>query len=634
MKKIVFALLAALLLITGCGKTEKREEPQLTVNSIEFDGYYKGIAYEYGTFYLLNDEKVVKYTVADGEYVLLTTETAEKIDVYNDEVFLFDSEGVTILDPDGKQIDNISFNLEESGISSIDYCAGNDRYIVISGWKNDSVYLEHRVILINRKTQAVTDLTEILKGSYQVMSLYDLDLSDDDQLLITAKVSSAITNRDVTCTVYDIVSDTTTLRKNVPFASKAQFNEGTIYCYADNLLKKYNPDDDTTTTLRNYSPEKISNKLGSEWSNMQVQMILAGNNILMISPHTHSVYVDALQYAVKPLRILCPDSVDLYLHLQEIIADFESEQGINVEIVQLPTENYEDKLFLRFLSFDKEFDLYYLPKISSAMSLYTILQNDQYYPLNEFPEIQAVLDNFPERLTDVIKDDDKVFGLPWNMFTYYLEVNEELFEKYALDIPESDWTFEDVWELCEIIRERDLPVTVFSTDMEIFAYMLKVWAQECNEDASSLQTLLEQIISSQPYLAPKNAGAYGDKENSLFFMSWQYHSGNYSKCDGKLIVFPRLTDTSPYQTILFEAVLVNPNTTQSENAAKLLSAICSDKCTSVAEGVHDFFGPCKPRLLNGDVDSAIGGPLTNIYDQPIPELSEELYAKIRQVLFE
>ena len=634
MKKLIIMLLAIMCLFIGCSKNETDEEIQLDPGSIILNDYYKGITYDNGYFYLLNDTEVYKYNLSTDVYSKLFDVCAEAVDTFKNEIFIFSSNGVTVYDEKGNVLQTFPYDMAEMEIYALDRCVGDDTHIVVSGWRSNSEFLEHKLFLIRRTDGTVQDITSVLKGNAELFQIQGVDISQTGKLLVTAKITSELDNSKNVCIEYNIEKQTVELRKNLPDAVQAQYTGDDIYFYSNQLVKCYDPVDDSITIVRKYSNELLSEKVGIEWSKIQFIFFVAGNNILMISPHAHAVYVDSLRYDSKPLRILCPDNIAMFYAIEETIADYESENHMNVEIVELPMEAYQDKLLLRFLSFDSEFDLYYLPGINASMTLYTILQNKQYYPLNNDPGIQKIFEKYNGGVAEVMKDGDNIYGLPWILNTYYLEVNESAFSEYDLALPNSDWTLDDVWSLCEIIETENLPVTVFSTDMDIISYMLTLWLEEDCTDEEALITLIERIQKNQNSLAPKDAGVYGDADNSLFHISWQYSSENYEESANKLVAFPKYTEDSARRLTLNAAVLMNPNTTQNEKAHEFLCRMYSDNCNVMDSMTIDFSGICKPYLLGGDAVQVINQTIMKLYDQSAALIANNMIKKIKRIVIE
>lgn len=633
MKKITGIMIVILILFCGCTENDQFEEAELQMENITLNDYYKEIVYEYGQFYLLSDEEIFRYDPVSNTYTSVIEVSAETIHVNKNELFIFVSDGVKICDIDGTIQEEYPYSMEEMGIYSLDRCVADDKYIVITGWRNDSTFLEHKLFLIKRGENKTLDLTTVIKENAELIQIQGLDISDE-KLLVTVKITSELDNDKNQCIQYNIDQQAIQFKKNLPGAVQAQYVGEDIYYYANHLVKRYNPESSSVTILRKYSDEFLSEQLNITWTSIQFKLTVAGNNILMISPHINSIYVDSINYDSEPLRILCPDNVSMYYTIEETIADYQAEHGVNVEIIELPMQTYQEKLLLRFLSFDSEFDLYYLPDIKASMTLNTILTNKQYLPLNGYSSVQKITEKHNGTLAEVIKDGDIVFGLPWILDTYFLEVNEEAFIEYDLTVPNNNWTLDDVWKLCETIQSRELPVRVFSTDMDIISHMMILWLEENCNNKESLTTLLERIQKFQSVLAPRNAGAYGDAENALLNISWQYNSANYTESDNKLLVFPRFSDNSTFRLNLNAAVLLNPNTVQADKASELLCAMYMENCNVMEKISVAYTGVCKPYLLGGDAVNTINQHIESIYSTDAEELSELLFKKISRIVFE
>ena len=96
-----------------------------------------------------------------------------------------------------------------------------------------------------------------------------------------------------------------------------------------------------------------------------------------------------------------------------------------------------------------------------------ILQHDYRYletyvnkgllePLDSYVGIQINLDDVEESSLSGGKVNDKLYGIPLGMNTFAVEYDQTTFEKYGIQVPDNEWTYDDFLDVCRQFKEQGI----------------------------------------------------------------------------------------------------------------------------------------------------------------------------------
>lgn len=136
--------------------------------------------------------------------------------------------------------------------------------------------------------------------------------------------------------------------------------------------------------------------------------------------------------------------------LQEIADEWTETSGIDVNINVVDWDNYWT-LLEAGASGGEMPDVFWMHSNTAQM----YMENDLLLNLDDYiANDDAIdLDNYYEGITNLYSSDGSQYALPKDHDTIALLYNEALFEKYGVDTPTDDWTWEDVYEAAAAISE-------------------------------------------------------------------------------------------------------------------------------------------------------------------------------------
>ena len=147
-------------------------------------------------------------------------------------------------------------------------------------------------------------------------------------------------------------------------------------------------------------------------------------------------------YSVKEIQVNIWDNNQL-AGLQEIADEWSAESGVKVNFNVVDWDNYWTLLEAGASGGDMP-DVFWMHSNTAQM----YMENDLLYPLDDMiaADDQIDLANYYEGIVNLYKSGDKQYALPKDHDTIALLYNKAIFDKYGVDYPTDDWTWEDLIE--------------------------------------------------------------------------------------------------------------------------------------------------------------------------------------------
>ncbi len=599
------------LMSTGCGKDHAEIIPPFEASAVTLERSYISCEYSSGKLYFYDGTSVDIYDCVSKTWENMKNLAGICIGVNKDELILVTDEEICVI-KDNAVSHTISFIPEEQGMLSVERCIADDNRIILMGYTADNEYLEHRMVLINRENVNCTDLTALLKREHQVLHVNGMDFTDNGQLAVTAKVTTEIDNDDNVSLILDPGSGTlseTVLER----CEDGRWYGGYLWYREGAKLKRYHEDTMTTTTAAVYYQDSLASLTDTPWETRKMRMFIEGDNVILVSLEDCAVYIDRLVYEEDPLRILVPDTIHFWDQYEEVLLSYRTENHRNVEVTEIPAENFEDKLTLKLMTGDTDFDLYWLSDVSSSSALSAILDKNQYLPL---PDSILTDSAIPAGADAMFRDDSSIFGVPMQMAYYFIDVDAELFAAHGLTVPDDTWTAADLWSLCDEVRELDEELYVFGDLMEISAYLLREWIETEPENKGTLAELAEKIAGYRDVLGtPVNSGGtYDYTASGLLKITWNKALPSDEVFENA-VPYPRYHDSAPYRFQVSALLLANPYT-ENKDAALNMAAMLFEPERVYGNTYHDLYAAGGIGLCGSHMET-IGEMLPDLFNDPV-----------------
>ena len=182
-----------------------------------------------------------------------------------------------------------------------------------------------------------------------------------------------------------------------------------------------------------------------------------GRTVCLFSARAGAVWTEALPDMSGSLKILC-DNLRQEGPMKSLVIRLTKEYGIGVVLELLDLGTYDQKVRVKLLAGDDDFDLYLINGQNGASLLGAILANRAYEPLDQYPELVSRFDGmFPyaERFCRNEKTDPEgvmgeLFGMPFGLAPGggIVAVDPEAGD--WLDLSNAaEWTFDEFCKLAE-----------------------------------------------------------------------------------------------------------------------------------------------------------------------------------------
>ena len=169
---------------------------------------------------------------------------------------------------------------------------------------------------------------------------------------------------------------------------------------------------------------------------------VAAAMILAVPMTAHAYDIDELQVNIWDNNQLAG--------LQQIADEWSAESGVKVTINVVDWDNYWT-LLEAGASGGQMPDVFWMHSNTAQM----YMENDLIYPLDDFiAEDDAIdLSNYYEGIVELYKSNGVQYALPKDHDTIALLYNKALFDKYGVEYPTDDWSWDDVLAAATAISE-------------------------------------------------------------------------------------------------------------------------------------------------------------------------------------
>ena len=132
---------------------------------------------------------------------------------------------------------------------------------------------------------------------------------------------------------------------------------------------------------------------------------------------------------------------------EEDMVNFSVEYDCRVESISYPADEYENRLRMKLLAGDKDFDIVYFDDSCGAM-LPAILNYGLYLPLEKYESVAAGFERYMDGVREIMTCNWHLIGVPFTVSSRGIQITERYAE---LGLPElrNDWTQEDFWKICD-----------------------------------------------------------------------------------------------------------------------------------------------------------------------------------------
>ena len=295
------------------------------------------------------------------------------------------------------------------------------------------------------------------------------------------------------------------------------------------------------------------------------KIFITGNNIVSWSDKS-------IPEEETSIKILIPDDSSLTINykMSEIVKNYTSKTGNNVEIKFIPKENYLNKIRLRLLEQDSSFDLFFIQDVRENQILNSIINYDLYTPINTLPQLKDFVD---DGCIDFVKHalSDKngnMYGIP--LYTAYsvLYLNDGGNKYFGND----KLSFDDIFNFGDSISIDTALFYDINTVYTMFDHLLSLIINQGVTNSS--EEIIIQYLTLIKNLNDQNK-LYSDK-NFLIYEQSLFSVGGVANITKGVVSYPSLNDIDIPSSPVYLGELVNPKTNKSDLVGDFLSFIINE----------------------------------------------------------
>ena len=408
--------------------------------------------------YLASGDRVETY--ANGTRDDFAACDAERIAVSGDVIAVWGGGVYREFTKDGAEL--LSYPMEET----VDCMCVTEHYAVFAVPLNSG----HRLVRMERKngkTEEVPSTYQPYGDRFVVKSLAGRDKGDDFAVLVwsdavnmNAKFGSFAASVDAKTGKYKLQYDFADDLASCVSLNAADPSDEAIYMLSDGAVPVgeawyytlYRYTGKTKDEAAYITATEDPAYPGKGFMTGFDRLTMRGRTACLFSAQAGAVWTETLPDMTKSLKILC-DDLRADARMKALLIRLAKAYDTGVVIERLNYETYDQKVRVKLLAGDDDFDLYLINGQNGASLLGAILSNRAYEPLDQYPDLITRFEGmFPyaERFCRNEKADDELFGMPFGLAPSagIIAVDPEAGNRLDLS-GAADWTFDDFCRLAE-----------------------------------------------------------------------------------------------------------------------------------------------------------------------------------------
>ena len=642
---ITVLMMVVATVLVSCGNTktvinERYQTDILPTGVLTLEGGEE-LLYPYGNkFYTasVTESKVGVYDpAADMAYTKLAEIPTKALYVSEDEVYLADEDEVIVLDHTGAEVNRYPVPICPDEKAYTELYDTKDQIILIrTNWRENIAW----ICIIDKKTGEVKETAvqceQKLKCALQI-------IEDNDTLYMVFEYTDETNQVKYGLFQYDPVTGKLAWEQDTEgnWGFEYMPGEDAMYGILEELnvmqFIRYDMSDKTEETNRiqviknlDYEAyvaditEGIANPMHPVGLQVRNRSFYTGKQFIVWNTYSKKAFIyDLPAEEAASLTVLYPVIGEQDPLAEELeytayekphydILQFEKQYEKAVQAMTYPIKEFTDRLSMKLLAGEDDFDVVYADKLDEGDLLSAILRYQLYLPLEDYPEIMEKTAELADGILEYMTYDGHLIGYPYTIGGNHTMGNcfvvQPAFLETELPVPDTNWTLEDFWDLCEaaIPYCKDGVVLCMPVYRDILMQILQYGAEQGTIDLNAITEAMEKIVTYMD----KGVLAWGSSEQMLVPLSVPSQGMGRRHEEGTLLSFPTYQEKK--YTTMQAFIFINQNTKNKESAVQYLSMLFSPDYLHLESNGKSYVGR--------SVDSAYRMQWAVEYDLPyMPE---------------
>lgn len=190
-------------------------------------------------------------------------------------------------------------------------------------------------------------------------------------------------------------------------------------------------------------------------------------------------------------------SYDISPYYQAVIEEYQNKTGCRIEVIDMPANDYIDKLSSMLYS-SQDLDVILAKDIPSFVEM---IKRHQLEDLDSYVEKNHTDLSGYHGLTDQVRYDGKLYGMPYRNDYYLLFYNKDIFDNAGIPYPSGDMTWEEYRTLAEKLTDRENGI--YGSHLHTWRTLAQNWTIQdgkhtvIEEDYSFMKPAYEMILQMQ-----------------------------------------------------------------------------------------------------------------------------------------
>lgn len=184
-------------------------------------------------------------------------------------------------------------------------------------------------------------------------------------------------------------------------------------------------------------------------------------------------------------------------YYQQIIEEYEKRTGNTVHIIDIASNDYIDKLSMMLYS-NQELDVILAKDIPSFVEM---IRRHQLEPLDEYIKSNKTDLSGYHGLTDQVRYEGELYGLPFRNDYYVLLYNKDIFDAAGMEYPSNDMTWDEFRQMAKMLTNEEKGI--YGTHLHTWRTLVQNWAIQDGEhtvvaeDYSFMKPAYEMALGMQ-----------------------------------------------------------------------------------------------------------------------------------------
>lgn len=510
---LILLIILITIFLTACQSSEDKDDEKVHFDpyiiSTEADAEEElldAAVYE-GMAYLISQSKIITYDLTSGERTVLVEATGNTA-IYVDKNYIYtynkEQNAVIKYNLKGEIKKTYPFSFEPIDANFIR--VSKDMAVIEANFINNKGDAESELYKLNMSDGLTSRIPNDFKGKDDYSLILSLDFIDKNTIMIASAASTSIVNPIMKGYKYDIqkekLMEEFILPNNGTYSYNPQKNCINYYkmigfgdgSYNYNIREHYlETGIDITTKMIDF--DRISS-LSNIKDDFHINKMFCSESTIIFWSNYNDCFLVIDQSEEEHLNVLISKNSLMIYSIPQMISRFEAEYGYPVHIVEYPEDIYKDKLRIKLLSGDSDYDVFFINNPNENNLLSSILKYDLFEPLDNYEGLTNNFSQMFDGISSMMSYNNRIFGIPF-VLNYYnsYDLKYDL-TKYGYTVADKQLTNDDIWNLCEeVIKSGEQEVSIFER-VKLVDFVISFVQESIDKnylDKNALTYILENI---------------------------------------------------------------------------------------------------------------------------------------------